>query len=174
VADEIIRRGCVPVLLVRSGGKAPEILTEPALDDVLIPLDGSSLAERVLAPALDLARLMEARCTLLRVVESGSSSAGRSPGGSPERAPAEAYLECVATKVRERGLQVRTRVVVARHAAGAILEEAAAREGTLIALATHGRAGLKRLLLGSVTDKVIRGSNSPVLVCPPGSGGRAV
>jgi len=120
-----------------------------------------------LEPALDLARLMEARCSLLRVVESRSSPADRAPGGPPEEAQAEAYLERVAGRVREQGLQVRTRVVVARHASDAILEEAEAQASNLIALATHGRGGFKRLLLGSVADKLVRGASSPVLVYRP-------
>ena len=165
VADELIRRAPMPVLLVRPGEKAPGIIPEPVLDNILIPLDGSALAEQVLEPALDLARLMEARCSLLRVVESRSSPA-KHAGGPPER-QAEAYLERVAARLREQGLQVRTRVVVARHVAEAILEEAEAQASNLIALATHGRGGLKRLLLGSVADKLIRAAASPVLVYRP-------
>jgi nucleotide-binding universal stress UspA family protein len=171
VADELIRRSQVPVLLVRPSAKAPGIIPEPVLDDILIPLDGSDLAERVLEPALDLARLTEGRCSLLRVVESRSSPADRGSGGPPDRTPAEAYLERVAAKVREQGLHVRTRVVVARHAAEAILEEARAQASTLIALATHGRGGLKRLLLGSVADRLIRAASSPVLVYRPAATG---
>jgi nucleotide-binding universal stress UspA family protein len=164
VADGFFRRAPIPVLLVRPGDEARGVIPEPVVDHLLIPLDGSALAERVLGPALDLARLMEARCRLLRVVESRSS-----PGGSPEAAQAEAYLERVAGRVRGQGLHVRTQVVVAPHAAEAILQEAEGQAGGLIALATHGRSGLKRLLLGSVADKVVRGSGSPVLVWrPPG------
>jgi nucleotide-binding universal stress UspA family protein len=133
----------------------------------LILLDGSVLAEQVLEPALDLARLMGARCTLLRVVESRSSPVGRATGGPPEKAQAEAYLEHVAARVREQGVQVRTRVVIARHAAEAILKEAAVQASNLIALATHGRGGLRRLLLGSVADKLFRAAASPVLVYRP-------
>src|SRR5207244_3704767 len=121
------RRARVPVLLVRPSDKASGIIPETVLDNILIPLDGSALAEQVLEPALDLARLMEARCSLLRVVEPRSSPTDRAPGGPPEKAQAEAYLERVAARVREQGVPVRTRVVVARHAVEAILEEAAAQ-----------------------------------------------
>jgi nucleotide-binding universal stress UspA family protein len=164
VADELIRRARVPVLLVRPTEVDSGIVLEPDLDNVLILLDGSALAEQVLEPALDLARLMEARCSLLRVVESPSTSAGRATVALPEKARAEAYLERVAATVRGLGIQVRTRVVVARHAVEAIREEAAAQACNLIALATHGRGGLKRLLLGSVTDKLVRAAASFVLV----------
>jgi nucleotide-binding universal stress UspA family protein len=167
VADELIRRAPIPVLLLRPGDKALGIIPEPVLDIILILLDGSALAEQVLEPALDLARVMEGRCSLLRVVESQSARADRVPGGSPEKAQAEAYLEHVAARVRDQGVPVRTRVVVARHAVEAILEEAAAQSSNLIALATHGRGGIQRLLWGSVADKLVRAAASPVLVYRP-------
>jgi nucleotide-binding universal stress UspA family protein len=109
VADELIRRACLPVLLVRPAEKAPGVIPEPVLDNILIPLDGSALAEQVLEPGLDLARLMEARCTLLRVVESRSVPADRAPGGSPDRAQteAEAYLERVAGRVRAQAKRMK-------------------------------------------------------------------
>jgi len=156
VADELVRRAPIPILLVRPGEKVPGLIPEPILDSILVPLDGSVLAEQVLAPALELARLMGAWCSLLRVVESGSSSA-----------EAEAYLERMAGRLREQGLQVRTRVLVARHAAETILDEAEVQGSHLIALATHGRGGLKRLLLGSVADKLIRAAAAPVLIYRP-------
>jgi nucleotide-binding universal stress UspA family protein len=162
VTDELVRRARVPVLLWRPG-----MILESFLDNILIPLDGSALAEQALEPALDMARLMEARCSLLRVVASRSSPADRTPVGPPEKARAEAYLERVAARVREQGVQVRARVVVARHAVEAIREEAAAQGSNLIALATHGRGGLQRLLLGSVADKLVRAGAAPVLICRP-------
>jgi nucleotide-binding universal stress UspA family protein len=164
VADELIRRAGLPILLVRSSQKAPEIVPEPVLDNILIPLDGSAMAEQVLEPALDLALLMEARCTLLEVIETRSSPDESGVRDSPEKTKAEAYLVRVAARVNEQGVQVHTRVVVAHHAVEAILEEARAQGSNVIAMATHGRGGLKRLLLGSVADKVIRGASIPVLV----------
>lgn len=166
VADELVRRAGVPVLVLPPRATAAKLIPEPALDDVLIPLDGSPLAERILSPALELARLTEARCTLLRVVPPRSSSGGRGCE-LPEAARAEEYLEGVAARPRGQGLRVRTRILVARHPAEAILEEAAALTGGLIALATHGRGGLSRLLLGSVASKLVRAAASPLLVYRP-------
>ena len=68
--------------------------------------------------------------------------------------------------MRSKSLRVQTNVVVAESAAVAILT-AACQGIDLIAIATHGRGGLKRLLLGSVADKVIRGTFVPVLVFRP-------
>jgi nucleotide-binding universal stress UspA family protein len=167
VADELIRRTRVPVLLVRPSEKARGIFSEPDLDNILIPLDGSTLAEQVLEPALDLARLMQARCSLLRVIESRPFPADRTPVESPKNSQGESYLGRVATMVRAMGVQVSTRVVIAPHAVEAILEEAASHASNLIALATHGRGALNRLLLGSVADKLVRAAASPVLVYRP-------
>jgi nucleotide-binding universal stress UspA family protein len=156
VADELMRRSRVPVLLVRPVAATARQMAEPVFDNIVIPLDGSALAEQVLPPALELARLMEAHVRLLRVVEYPSA-----------QAEAEAYLETRARPARQQRLRVQTRVMVAPHAASAILKEGEALTGNLLALATRGHGGLRRLLLGSVADKVIRGAVSPVLVYHP-------
>jgi nucleotide-binding universal stress UspA family protein len=156
VADEVIRRSRIPVLLVRPVAEAASRHAEPVVENLLIALDGSALSEQVLAPALELARLLEARVTLLRVVNYASVCA-----------EAEAYLEPLARPARQAGLTVRTRVMVAPHAAEAILKEGEALTGSIIALATRGHGGLRRMLLGSVADKVIRGAATPVFVYHP-------
>jgi nucleotide-binding universal stress UspA family protein len=70
----------------------------------------------------------------------------------------------IAERCRGLSVKVQTRVVVRSHIASAILEEAQNEFCDLIALAMHGRTGIKRLLLGSVCDKVLRGATCPVLV----------
>jgi nucleotide-binding universal stress UspA family protein len=174
VADEMIRRAAVPVLLVRPREPAPGIVPEPLLEHVLVPLDGSPLAESVLEPALDLVRAWEGRCTLLRVVEASRTTGGTlvspnqpRPPEAEQEAAAQAYLEKIAGRLREEGVAVQTRVVIAPHAAPIILVEAQTQRCDFIALATHGRRGVRRMLLGSIADKVIRGSSSPVLVYRP-------
>jgi nucleotide-binding universal stress UspA family protein len=156
VADELIRRVEVPVVLVRPTEKQPGLMPEPLPARVLIPLDGSPLAEQILGPALDLARLLEVPCALLRVVE---------PAGEPARQEAAAYLAGVARRVRDCNPRVEIRVVAARGATDGILAESHA--GDLVALATHGRGGLRRMLLGSVADEVIRAAPASVLVYHP-------
>ena len=162
------------MLLVRPRDPAPSIVPEPLLEHVLVPLDGSSLAERVLGPALDFVRLWQGHCTLLRVIEaSPATTAGRPnrprPPEQEQEAVAQAYLEKIAGRLREKGTAVQTRTVVAPHAAAAILDEAQKERCDFIALATHGWGGLRRMLLGSVTDKVVRGSSLPVLAYRPTS-----
>ncbi len=159
IADELVRKAPIPVLLTRPREPAPDLIPEPFVQNLLVALDGSPLAEQALEPALALARLLEAPCTLLRVVEAHEIH--------QVQVEAEAYLKHLAGRLREQSLQVRSRVVVAGNVAEAIATEAQA--GDLIVLATHGRGGVRRLLLGSVADKVIRSSTVPVLVYRPAS-----
>ena len=174
VADELVRRLPTPLLLVRPGETAPDLAHPPAMRHVLIPLDGSALAEDILEPALELGRLMQTDYTLLRVIEpvivpdarlGGNAVSGLDPVLLQAiQSEAQDYLERVAERLRSSSVHVQTRVVTNRWAAGAILEEAGSGATQLIALATHGRRGLGRLLLGSVADKVVRGASVPVLL----------
>jgi nucleotide-binding universal stress UspA family protein len=174
VADQLIRRTAAPLLLVRphEGEAAPV-----AVHHVLVPLDGSEQAEQVLGPSLDLAALLAADVELLRVVEpvivpdrrwAGNATSGVDPELVHRlAADARGYLERVVISLDGMESRVTPQVVVNRRAADAILAEAGARPGTLVALATHARAGLARLVMGSVADKVIRGTTGPVLVYRP-------
>ncbi len=80
---------------------------------------------------------------------------------------AEVYLKRVATRMRQDGLEVENRVLVDSRPASAILTYADENEIDLIAMATHGRGGVPRAVMGSVTDKVVRGAHRPVLVVRP-------
>jgi nucleotide-binding universal stress UspA family protein len=160
VADQMVRRSPAPVLLVRPREPAPSLDAEPDVRRVVIPLDGSRLAEQVLGQAAELGRLLEVPCTLLRVVEPTDAA-----DGSPH-AEARSYLAAVAGRLRQQGLAVQVSVAAGHNAAEVILEQAG--EYDLVALATHGRGGLSRLVLGSVAERVIRAARSPVLVYRPG------
>jgi nucleotide-binding universal stress UspA family protein len=166
VANELVRRAGRPLLLIRSQEGDIDLTREPTVGHVLVPLDGSPLAEQVLEPAAALARLMGVEVTLLHATPLAASGV---PGESPERLTAEAeeYLEAVAVRLCDRGLSVRTLVVTGRHPAGAILEVAASLPGGLIAMTTRGRGGLSQLLLGSITDTVVRGAAGPVMLLRP-------
>jgi nucleotide-binding universal stress UspA family protein len=175
VADQLIRRARMPVLLVRPTASAPDLNAQPKVRRIVIPLDGSPLAEQALEPAQTLGELFGAGYTLMRAVEPMFSADLPVPGpGLGIRDPAllarftadaRSYLEQVAARLRERSKDVRTEVVLNRLAASAVLEETPAED--LIALATHGRGGMSRLVLGSVADKVVRGAAGPVLVYRP-------
>jgi nucleotide-binding universal stress UspA family protein len=123
---------------------------------------------------------MQAEFTLLLVIEpvivpdlrlGGNAVTGLEPALLRQvEAEARQYLERAAGPLRARGLPVQTEVVINRPAPLAILDVARARAVDLIALETHGRGGLARLVLGSVADKVLRGASTPVLVYRPLAG----
>jgi nucleotide-binding universal stress UspA family protein len=180
VADELIRRASSPVLVVPARETAPDPTKEPLVRHVVIPLDGSTLAEQALEPAVALGRLLGADFSLLQVVRPvffpghdptmGGFPAMGQPATHELQAAAHSYLDGVAQRLRARSLKVQTRVVVDTHPAVAILDQSTDRPEGLIALATHGRSGLPRALLGSIADKVVRGSTVPVLLCRPPRG----
>ena len=70
-----------------------------------------------------------------------------------------------------KALRIQTHVVVGESTAAAVLDVAHNQNIDLIAIATHGRSGFKRLLLGSVADKIVRGTFTPVLVYRPVTNG---
>jgi nucleotide-binding universal stress UspA family protein len=175
-ADQLVRRLPMPVIAFRpTDGKVN--LTEPvSVKRILVPLDGSPLAEEVLEPAVTLGNLLQSTLQLVQVIDplqrAGQDSAGFPVSGlNPEaleqvKKKVEAYLKQVADRIQGRVQGVGTRVLIGTQAAAAILD-LASTDADLIALATHGYGGLKRLILGSVADKVLRGASVPVLVYHP-------
>jgi len=174
VADAVVRRSAVPVLLLR-----PHDHQEPApleCRHILVPLDGSSLAEGILGPVSLLCRVFGPRFTLLRVVPPMQVEAGGSGPAVLTQAPAaieravaiaRAYLETVAASWRAAGASVETAVQVHSIPAVAILDYAGTHAVDLVTMATHGRGGWSRVALGSVADKVMRGTMMPVLLYRP-------
>jgi nucleotide-binding universal stress UspA family protein len=161
VADKLIRRVRIPILLIKPNESLADFTKKPALQRFLIPLDGSELAEQILEPAVELGILTGAELTLLRVIEPLPSLDYRTVELEDE---AKEYLDHIASGVKERLLHVQTRVIVQPRIASAIVDEAQAHSIDLIALATHGRGGLARVMAGSVADKVLRGAPTHVLV----------
>jgi nucleotide-binding universal stress UspA family protein len=176
VADGVVRRSQVPVLLLRPSHADLDYDEELRPAHILCPLDGSELSRGILDAALWLGGLSDARYTLLRVTlpvpllrpQFVTPEAGNEARlTEEEQARAKAEMEQLAAPLRERGLHVETEVVSHGVPAVAILDYAATHAVDLIALATHGRGGWSRLALGSVADKVLRGSLMPVLVYRP-------
>jgi len=174
VSDYLMRHLQVPLLVVHASQHDPELSRPIAFRRVLLPLDGSPLAERIVGPARELGGLWEAQYRLLRVVapprkflSAWSDDSARRPPGVLDKLVQEStiYLEGLAQRLRGESLTVETQVVIGQSPAQAILDEARAADCDVIAIATRGRSGLPRLLQGSVADKVIRGAHTPVLVC---------
>jgi nucleotide-binding universal stress UspA family protein len=178
VADDLLRHAPRPLFLVRTGEEAVNLNQEFVFPQMVIPLDGSDLGEQVLKTASALARLMVADVTLLQAIPpvfAGGYDAGILMAPPPNVAEvtdcmkeaAEKYLGDVATRLRAEGLKVTTHVAVEEHPLEAILEAVEGKPNSLIALATHGRGGISRMLLGSVADKIVRSAKAPVLVVRP-------
>ena len=130
---------------------------------ILVTLDGSETAEQIL-PHVEALNSGGREIHLLRV-----AMAHTVPGVDPTEAQitvvkeAEDYLKQVEERLRKKGLKVESHVRYG-HAADEILDHAEYWKFDLIAMTTHGRSGVGRWVLGSVTEKVVRGSSTPVLV----------
>ncbi len=185
VADRLVRHSATPVLLVRPlDGADPATAGWPP-HRVLVPLDGSRLAEEVLAPLTQFTGSGGTELVLLRVIQPTPSLdpfpdiAGLVDGAETQEiqddADAESveeaqnYLDGFAGPLPTNHWRVRTHVVVHTSPARAILEYATAIDADLVALATHGRSGLARAFVGSVADKVMREATVSVLVVRPAS-----
>jgi nucleotide-binding universal stress UspA family protein len=175
VADGVIRRVTAPVLLIRPKEGARPPVPEPN-QRILVPLDGSPLGETAVGPAAELAEPLDLGLTLVHVVQPppvfGDSVAVFPPPDLDERLElrqreAVDYLEDVAEPLRARGLPVETVAVVHTSVTDALLALIGVADVALVAISTHGRGGLQRLLLGSIADKLVRSSERPVLVVRP-------
>ena len=132
---------------------------------LLVPLDGSPLAETILPVAEEWAKEEEAEVILLRAVLARHGPGGDTTGAQVRAVEeGEAYLQAVADRLARRGLE-RIRRAAWDDEPAAAIARAVARDGVdLIAMATHGRSGLSRLLLGSVAETVVRAARVPVLL----------
>lgn len=176
VADGLIRSAEVPLLLVRPEEDREEPAPEPTVESILVTLDGSRLSEQILGPAGELARLFGARISLLQVIPpvmSPGFAYPDLPAGVDAAAvkdleeSATAHLQRIARRLEEEGHEVEALVKVDPRPAAAILDACGETDPSLVAMATHGRGGLSRVVVGSVADKVVRGADRPVLVYRP-------
>lgn len=177
VADGLVRTSDAPVLLVRAApegeARASEIRTDVSFDRVLIALDGSHFSRQAFDPARQLARGSATEFVLARIIESsGSPSASKGAEVTDERLQkartlAAAKLDLEVQSFAADGDKVEAVVEFAPSVAQGILDLAESRDADVIVIATHGRSGIQRLMLGSVADKVVRGADLPVLVVRP-------
>lgn len=134
------------------------------IEKLLVPLDGSPLAEQALTRALDLVD-GDATLLLLRAAEA-STWPGVDPTNEQIRVVSEAerYLDGVRAALAAKGIRrVETSVWYGPPAA-AIVEAARVADVDLIVMTTHGRSGLERLIVGSVAEAVLRGTTTPILL----------
>ncbi len=177
VADHLVRTLEVPIILFRpeAGEAAPQTQSDWNPRQIVVGLDGSRLAEAVLPPAVELARLFRVPVTLLSVVKPLALATDLPLPFPTEydeqitealRREAQDYLDSVAEVLRGEGVEVTGVARTGGNVVGTLLELAPEQAG-LLAIATHGYGGLKRALVGSVADKLIRAAQVPVLVVRP-------
>jgi nucleotide-binding universal stress UspA family protein len=150
-------------------------------EKILVPLDGSPLAQAILPYVMAVAKGFHSRVILFHVVETDLDHEAPEQkayaDATMERIQpmAENYLAGVADQLRKAGIDVETRVVRGR-AAAQIVEQAEQENVGLIAMSTHGRSGLARWVMGSEVGKILRACEQPVLLVRPrdeGASGKA-
>lgn len=160
-ADKVLRRSPCPTVILRS-----EHDIEPdQFKRVLLPLDGSPLAERVLTPALEMAKSVGVELFMIHVVEKGSFY-----GFGHDEAHIDAEIEAAQTyldELRDRaipaGVAVHSHIEVGS-SADAIVDYAEAQEIDLIVVSSRGDSGFNNWMFGSVAEKVMKGAPCAILV----------
>ena len=157
VTDKVILNSPVPVLVV-NGGKS--LISDAGVDvnHVIVPLDGSELAESAIEHGEALAKLHDAELTFLRVANTSSSVM--------ERSLAQHYLEGISSSLVTEELKVKLRVPIGEPG-DSLISAGTGLANALVVMTTRGASGLKRTVRGSVTDQVVRGTSVPTLVVPP-------
>jgi nucleotide-binding universal stress UspA family protein len=177
VADRVVRNAGVPVLLIRSS--MPQ--REPGVvRSIMVPVDGSALAEAVIPYAKELARRFDATIQLVRVAETPEIYSLLSvPAGASASAEvldqlaqqlvetATTYVNELAERLRSEGLRVEPHVLEGI-APEQLLAFERERKPDLVVMATHGRSGLSRVVFGSVAERLLREGTVPLfLIRPP-------
>ena len=172
VTDSLIRATRIPVLVVKPPASYLNPQITKAFKRIVVPLDGSGLAERILPRVAKLAQLDGAELTLLYVLSPHTYSQKEIPDPAlpwweKDIASAEAYLLPIAARLRRQGLTVSSDIVIGEDVPQKIAEFARCEKADLIAVATHGRGGLSRLVHGSVADALIRSVRVSMFVVHP-------
>ena len=174
VTDKVIRQSKNPVLVVRA--REGEVTSAaPRLRQVVLPLDGSARSAVAVDHAMALAKALKVGITLLRSISPmayGDTFADYVPtmyedlAGEIE-ADVRDYLSHEAQQLRKAGVATVVEKAIDGYPATAILEEVGETGDSLVVMATHARSGIGRWVLGSVTDRVVRHGNGPVLIVRP-------
>jgi nucleotide-binding universal stress UspA family protein len=181
VADYVIRHASTPILLLRPKDEVDWAPGDLRIRHVLATTDFSPTADAVLEPVAAMAELFGAEIELANVVEPVLGYTTVFPYPVPtaaeidetSRAIAHEELDQRARVLQGKGLTVTTKVLFGTGAAGALLDRVRESTPDLVAIATHGRTGWRRAVIGSVADKLVRGAAAAILVVgSPRDGGR--
>ena len=172
VAEKVLRATTNPLLLVRAAEAAP-VEGVRKFDAVIVPLDGSRVAEQVLPVVAEMAKRLDVEAILFRAYnvpyagyyEGGGSYAVDLPKlGAAIEAEVQNYLEERSNALANAGLTKVARASQEGLAADAIIHFARTKPDRLIALCSHGRSEARRWALGGVSENVVRHASNPVLV----------
>jgi nucleotide-binding universal stress UspA family protein len=136
---------------------------------ILVPLDGSRLAEDVLVPVAELARRFGSRVTLLHVLERDPPDVIHGQHHVTQASEGEAYLQKIADRLTKASVEVEIHVHHrgVTEVATAIDSHAHEYDADLIAMCKHGRSGLRHMLMGSIAQQILRGGSTPMLLRSP-------
>jgi nucleotide-binding universal stress UspA family protein len=179
VADRVSRTSPVPVMIVRPQDASPEIAL-PVIRRLLVPLDGSALAKEALPTAGKIAARLQIPVFLLRVINPAAALSPY-PSMAPTypvevfqhleeemRTDAQESLDAAAKSLNAQGVEVSNGVVTgsAAHSIEDVTEQ-----GDIIIMTSHGRSGIRRWLLGSVAEQLVRHASVPVVIVRAASEG---
>jgi len=172
VTDYLIRCTNIPVLVVRPPVSLMDATLEQTFSRIVVPLDGSALAEQILPEVAALASRLKSTVSLLQVLTPVSYSQKEimqpgMPWWDDDIATAGAYLTHAASYLTEQGLTVSKDVLLSDDIATAILDYSARSRADIIALATSGGGGMSRFVFGTVADEITRKSTTSLLVFHP-------
>jgi nucleotide-binding universal stress UspA family protein len=171
VTEKVLRAANNPLLLVRAA--KPTASQEARLSSVIVPLDGSELAESVLPAVTELAKKLDLKIILFRAFNIPYSIYAGGDGYyavnfdqliAEMKDEATAYLEKKTGELKRQGVEKVSFLVKEGLSADEIISFGRETQDNLIAMCTHGRSGVKRWVLGSVTETVVRHCGDPVLV----------
>jgi nucleotide-binding universal stress UspA family protein len=172
VAEKVLRSAINPLILIRASEEAKsEGLA--LLKSVIVPLDGSELAETVLSPVAQLANALKLEVILLRAYQIPMNTYAGMEDSYPIdyekisaalKEEAQSYLERKVAELKLNGIEKLSFVIAEGSGASEIVALGRRTPDNLIAMCTHGRSGIKRWVLGSVTEKVVRLCGDPVLI----------
>jgi nucleotide-binding universal stress UspA family protein len=172
VAEKVLRSSINPLILIRASEEATSE-GHATLRSVIVPLDGSELAETVLSPVVQLANALKLEVILLRAYQIPMNTYAGMEDSYPIdyekisgalKDEAQRYIEFKVAELKRNGIEKISSAIAEGSGAGEIVRLGQRTPDNLIAMCTHGRSGVKRWVLGSVTEKVVRLSGDPVLI----------
>jgi nucleotide-binding universal stress UspA family protein len=167
VADKVSRVVDRPIMLIRAEGSRPAVRGRGFFNKILAPLDGSNESEKTIPHVKDVAGSMNADVTLLQVLKLDSSfvTFGENRETESLKASAKEYMEKVTSSLQNTGINTKYVLIETR---GDVAEEinnyTTQNYIDVVVMATHGRSGPRRWVLGSVTNKVLNEGNTPIML----------